>query len=114
MIEISRAIFKADPVFRELWSRLAGNHKTAEHDAKLLFENKHVKDFCVQSRYFLVMPGKHAIYLHYDTSSWYNGRDGALVKIESIGIYDSFQEYEVARMRELHGPNKGADIPNIN
>lgn len=113
MIEIPREVFKTDWVFRRVWEEIKKIHKVAPHDEKLLYQNRHVKDFCVESRYFMVMPGKNTMYLHYDTASWYGGKKGALVKIEKIVFYDDFLEYETNRMRLLHG-SKDSEIPNIN
>lgn len=53
-----------------------------------------------------------ALFIHYDVASWYHPQ-GAHIKIESIGVYDSFMEYEAARMKQLHASDK-KDIPNIN
>ena len=55
----------------------------------------------------------YSLYIHYDVSSWYQAKDRAIIKIESIGFYDDFVEYETARLKGLHSTEK-SDIPNIN
>jgi hypothetical protein len=70
------------------------------------------KDFCEISRCFVMMEGKPAIFIHYDVSSWYH-KDGASVRIDTIGVYDDFMEYEKARTHQLHRSTH-KDIPNLN
>lgn len=111
MIELSREQIKADEVWSELLQRIIQNHVVASHTKQTLLENKHVKDFCEEARHFVVIVGD--IFIHYDTASWYKEPDGAVVRVESITIYDNFMEYESARLKQLHGSGK-ADIPNIN
>ncbi len=112
MVEIPRAVFTKDSVFSELHSRLIALHKAPLHTEKTLVENRHVKDFCVEARHFVFMGGKNPLYIHYDVANWLV--DGRLkVTFDTIAVYDSFMEYETARMKQLHGA-KDADIPNIN
>ena len=113
MTEFKRELFKQDPVLFKLWEILKRNHLVADHTRQTLYKNRHIKDFCEEARHFMLMPGKPEIYLHYDVASWYHPEGGAFVKIESIGIYDDFMEYETARMKGLHS-GREADIPNIN
>jgi|SRR6478609_5467476 len=113
MTEFKREFFKHDPIFYKLWKILKRNHKVADHTEKTLYKNRHIKDFCEEARHFVTMPGGKEIYLHYDVASWFKEPMGVQVRIESIGIYDDFMEYETARMRGLHS-GKNADIPNIN
>jgi hypothetical protein len=113
MIEIPRDIFKTDPVFGQLYEGIKRNHKVAEHTKKSLIENKHIQGFTEESRVFVMVGNIDPIFIHYDAHSQYRENDHVVVRIESIGIYDNFMEYESARMKELHS-TKGADIPNIN
>ena len=101
MIEISRQEFKSDEVYRELWKQIKKIHKVAPHTEAVLIKNRHIKDFCEEARHYLVIGVAEPIYLHYDVSSWYkNG--GAVVKIDSIGVYDNKDEYEKSRLHGLH------------
>jgi len=113
MTEFNREFFKTDSVLGKLFEIIKGRHKVADHTEKVLLENRHVKDFCELSRHFLLMPGKPTLYVHYDVSSWFKEPMGVQLRIDSIGVYDDFMEYETARMKELHGAAK-KDIPNIN
>ena len=115
MIEISREEFKKDPVFRKLFEVIKSRHVVAKHTEKVLYDNRHIKDFCEEARHFVFLPGNNGtdIFLHYDVASWYKHPNGVQVKIDSIGVYDDFMEYEKARVSGLHG-TKGSDIPNIN
>jgi hypothetical protein len=110
MIEIPREVLKADKVFGKLLQVVVNNHKVAYHTQKVLTDNKHVKDFCEEARHFSIVNG---IYIHYDTSSWFKTPNGVIMKVERIGIYDDFMEYEKARVKSLHSAGS-ADIPNIN
>lgn len=113
MTEFNRDFFKKDQVLNKLYVIIKQNHKVAEHTHKTLFENRFTKDFCEEARHFSELPGKNPIYIHYDVASWWKEPNGVQVKIESIGVYDDFMEYETSRMRGLHS-GKNADIPNIN
>ncbi len=112
MTEFPRSFFKNDPVMGKLFELIKSRHVVADHTAKVLFENKHVKDFCETSRTFVTMEGRPSLFIHYDAESWFHP-DGAIVKIISIGVYDDFMEYEKARTFQLHKA-KNKDIPNIN
>lgn len=112
MTEFPRDFFKTDPVLRKLYEVVKKNHKVAEHTEKTLYENKHIKDFCEEARHYVMCTGPKPLYIHYDVASWYHP-SGALVKIESIGVYDDFLEYETARMKGLHGA-ENSDIPKSN
>jgi hypothetical protein len=113
MIEFKRSFFLKDPVLNQIYQIIKGNHTVASHTQKVLAENKHIKDFCEESRNFVMLPGKKPLFLHYDVASWYHSEDGATVKIDSIAVYDGFMEYEKARLSQLHGA-KVKEIPNIN
>lgn len=111
MTEFKREFFKKDPeVTGKLWELIKQRHEVAKHTEKVLFENRHIKDFCEESRTFVDMG--RGLYIHYDVASWYH-EEGAQVKIEAICIYDDFMEYEKARMYQLHKASH-KDIPNIN
>lgn len=113
MTEFSREILKTDEVMSKLFEVIKSNHRVAKHTQETLFQNRFTENFCEEARHFCMLGGKNPIYLHYDVSSWYKASYQASIRIESIGIYDSFMEYEIARMKELHSASK-ADIPNIN
>jgi hypothetical protein len=113
MTEFKREFFKNDAVFGKLFELIKKNHKVANHTEKVLIENRHIKDFCEEARHFVEMPGNKPLYIHYDTASWFKEPMGVQVKIESIGVYDDFLEYNTARMKGLHGSDT-ADIPTSN
>jgi hypothetical protein len=113
MTEFDREFFKTDPVFHKLYMIIKEHHKVAKHTEKTLYEGRHIPDFCEEARHFTELPGLKPIYIHYDVASWWKEPAGVQVRIESIGVYDNFMEYETARMRGLHS-GKEADIPNIN
>lgn len=113
MTEFNREFFKTDPIMNKLYMIIKGNHKVADHTQKTLIENRHVKDFCEEARHFVFMGGNKPLMLHYDVATWFKAPDSAQVRIESIGVYDNFMEYETARMKGLHS-GRNADIPNIN
>ena len=113
MTEFNRDFFKNDPVFHRLYDVIKRSHKVADHTQRVLFKNRHVKDFCEEARHFVILPGINDIYVHYDVSSLWKDPAGVQVRIESIGVYDDFLEYETARLRGLHS-SKQSDIPNIN
>lgn len=114
MTEFTREMFTNDPeVMGKLHKLLIEHHKVADHTEKVLFENRHIKDFCENARHFTVLPGKNLIFLHYDVSTWFKEPNGVQLAIETIGVYDNFMEYERARMFQLHKAQK-KDIPNIN
>lgn len=103
MEEFNRDFFKKDPVFNELYQLIKQKHKVAEHTVKVLTQNKHIKDFCEESRHFAELSGKNPIYIHYDVSSWYKKPGGVQVRIESIGVYENFIEYQVAKAKIQEG-----------
>ena len=114
MVEFPRKIFKKDPnVLGQLHDLLVENHKVANHTKKVLLDNKHIDGFCEDSRCFVVLQKSMPLYIHYDVSTWIMASNEAVVKINSIGVYGSFIEYEKARLSQLHSGKK-ADIPNIN
>ncbi len=113
MTEFKREFFTSDPVFHRLYMILKGIHVVADHTKDVLVKNRHIENFCEESRYFIMLNGLQTIYIHYDVSSWWKEPTGVLVKVDSICVYDSFVEYETARMRQLHS-GKNAHIPNIN
>lgn len=114
MITIPREVLKTDPVFKKLLKILIKHHVPAAHTIKALQENSHIPDFCEESRHFTLLPSdSDTLYLHYDIASWFKEPNGIQARIESIGIYDSWEEYEPIRLRSLHGA-ENKDIPNIN
>lgn len=101
MTEFPRKFFKNDPVMGKLFDVIKRNHKVADHTAKVLYNNRHIKDFCEEARHFVLLPGEKPLYIHYDVASWYHPSGAAQVKIESIGVYDDFLEYEKARLGRI-------------
>ena len=112
MVKINREEFKKDPVYRKLWQELKKAHEVAKHTMKTLIEGRHIPDFCEEATHFVIMQGKTDVFLHYDVSTWLVGREFQ-VRIDTIGIYDDFLEYEKARLTGLHSADE-ADIPNQN
>lgn len=110
MIEITRQQLKEDEVYNKLLEEIKKRHVPAEHTLKTLLANKDIKDFCEEARHFGIL--HDTLYLHYDVFSWYDPA-AVLIKINAVGIYDDFIEYESARVKQLHGATN-ADIPNIN
>lgn len=108
MIEFKREHFKKYPEITAIYEIIKKKHNVASHTREVLFKNRRVKNFCEEARHFVLMDLKPPIYLHYDVSSWYHNKDGVLIKIESIGIYDNFKEYESTRLRSLHA-SPGSD-----
>lgn len=70
---------------------------------KNLLENKGIKDFCEESRHFALLKKKGGkdLHIHYDVSSWYLP-NGVTVKLQTIGIYENYLEYEIARQKGLN------------
>lgn len=106
MTEFKREFFKNDPVLKKLFEVVKKNHKVAKHTEKVLFDNKHIKYFCEEARHFVFMDGEKPLYIHYDVASWWHEVGATIVKIESIGVYDDYLEYEVTRLKGIHStPN---------
>lgn len=102
MTEFTREMCKRDPeVLGKLFEIIKNNHRVADHTERVLLENAHIKDFCEEARHFSMLAGNKPIYLHYDVASWFKPPMGVQVKIEAIGIYDNFFEYETARMAKI-------------
>lgn len=114
MTEFKRDFFINDPeVMGKLHKALVDAHRVANHTEKVLIENRHIKDFCEESRHFTILPGRNPIYLHYDVATWFKEPMGVQAVIDAIGVYDDFMEFEKARMFQLHRAQH-KDIPNIN
>ncbi len=113
MIEISRETFKSDPIFGKLFDAVKAGHKVAKHTERTLRKNKHIKDFCEEARHFVQIGDDKPIWIHYDVASWWKDPAGVVVKIESIGVYDNFMEYDIARLKGIHS-GRDSDVPNIN
>lgn len=112
MTIIEREQLKEDEVYSRLKDVIKSKHVIADHTRKALIENEGVKDFCAIARHFVLMEGKQPLFIHYDTHNWIE-KGRVLTRIDSVGIYDDFMEYEGARVRGLHG-GKPSDIPNVN
>lgn len=113
MTEFNREFFKNDPVFGKLFEAVKRGHKVASHTERTLIKNRHVKDFCEEARHFVMLDGEKPLYIHYDVASWFKEPNGVQVKIESIGVYDDFIEYETARLKGIHS-TKDSDGGNLN
>lgn len=109
MIEIERETFLKDPVFKQIYEVVRRNHKVARHTEKELKKNKHIKDFCEESRCFAMLPGRDPIYLHYDIASWYKKPNGVQIKIERIAFYDNYLEYELSRTKQIYSASDSDD-----
>lgn len=112
MVEFDREFIKRDEVFQKLHGSLKKAHVVSNHTRRILLKNKHVRDFCEEARHYTILQGPDPIYLHYDIASWLKNNH-VLVRIESIGVYDNFMEFESCRLRALHSAEH-SDIPNIN
>jgi hypothetical protein len=113
MVEFDREFFKNDSVLGKLYEIVKQSHKVASHTQRVLIKNKHIKDFCEEARHYMMLPGEKPLYIHYDVSSWYKEPDGVSIRIDSIGCYDSFMEYEAARLKGIHS-TKDSDGGNLN
>jgi hypothetical protein len=118
MTTIPRDVFKNDEVFTHLYIYLKSMHKVARHTESNLLAHKHVANFCEEACHFAVLlpskeQGGDSIYLHYNVSSWLREGYKVIVRIDSITIYDTFSEYERARVTGLHS-GREVDNPNIN
>jgi hypothetical protein len=114
MHSFKRSEFKTDPkVLGKLHAKLVKIHKVASHTQKVLFENKHIKDFCEEARHFVILKGDSPLYIHYDVTSRLDATNSISCRIDAIAVYDSFMEFENAKNRGLHS-GKPSDIPNIN
>jgi hypothetical protein len=114
MIEIPRTTFKTDPAYQLMYRQVLKIFEIPPVALRVMDENRHVKGFLLKSRqYFtLVIPGVDSIYIRCDAEIWW--QDGKVcATIYMIGIYETFMEYETARVRDLHSADE-ADIPNIN
>jgi hypothetical protein len=112
MIKIERQELKSDSTYRQLREALAQQHRPAQHTIKTLTENRDIENFCETSMHFVEMPGKSAIYLSYECCSWFKEKH-ILVRIESITIYDDWNEYNRIRFTELNGADQ-ANFPEMN
>jgi hypothetical protein len=114
MIEIPRATFKTDPSYQPMYRVALKVFEVPKVALRLMDENRHVKGFMLQARqYFtLAVPGNDHVYVHCKAEVWWQDNK-ICATIYAIGIYESFLEYEAARIKDLHGADE-ADIPNIN
>jgi len=111
MITVTREEAKADPVYRKLFKKLCWHHKVPGHTVSVLTKNKHIKNFCEESRHFLYVETEHkTLYMHYDVTTWIDGRK-FLIRLESATFYDTYEEYESARLLGLHSTIHQSGIP---
>ena len=113
MVEWKRDFFKKDAVLSQLHQVILRSHKVADHTYKCLIENRHIKDFCEESRHFVLLPGNPDLYIHYDIACWFKEPNGIQMKVESIAVYDDFVEYESSRIKQL-SENKESEGLNLN
>ena len=102
MITVEREVLKEDPRMKLLFDLIKNKHQVAEHTQRTLFKNRKIKDFCEEARHFVELAGHKSLYLHYDVTSWYKKKRSVMIRIERIGIYDNFQEYQSARLTQLY------------
>lgn len=114
MKTLERESFKNDMVFNFFYQQILKNHKPANHTEKTLFENKHIHDFCEVAQHFSVIELDKELTAHisYDVNSWYNEGGSAKVRVESITLYDNFDEYETIRKTSIYKA-KNSDIPTF-
>jgi hypothetical protein len=110
MIEIKREEFKKDKLFSKVHEELKKIHKVPDYTIECLMKNRHIKDFCEESRHFVLMHGKEDLYLHYDVFTWILGKT-LPIRVDAITFYDDFEEYEAARVGQLYSA-KDANIPD--
>lgn len=110
MIEIERDEIKAE--YKELLQLIIKNHIIASHTRLVLLKNAHIKDFCEEARHFAILSGTPDFFIHYDVATWFNG-EGFQVRVERIGVYENYLEYEKERIQSLHS-NPKADGANLN
>ena len=104
MHEFNREEITQDQMLKQLGSIITKNHQIPEHTRKNLLENKHIKDFCEESRHFALLKksGGKDLHIHYDVSSWFFPPNGVTIQLQTIGIYEDFLEYEIARQKGLN------------
>jgi hypothetical protein len=102
MTTIEREFLVRDARLKLLFDLIKSKHQVAEHTQRTLLKNRKIKDFCEEARHFIEMAGDKSLYLHYDVSSWYKKKRSVMIRIERIGIYEDFQEYQSARLKQLH------------
>lgn len=103
MIEIPRVIFKNDPAFKKLYDIIKLNHKVASHTQQTHATMGNIPDLCESSRHFnIVEGGPEPMYIHYDVATWFKEPNGYMIKIEKIGVYETFMEYETERLKQLN------------
>lgn len=98
---IERAEIKEHEELLVLKSFLLSTHYIPEHTRKILEENKHrEKNFCEESRHFAVTG---PLYLYYDITTWYDYQENKYsLRLERIGLYDDFMEYNIDRLKGIH------------
>lgn len=101
MLIIERADLKNEPEFRDLFYLVKRQHEVADHTIKLLLENSHIENFCVQDKHFAVID-QNQFFISYDTNSWHSPPDQAVVRINRVTIYDDYSEYESHRLKCLY------------
>lgn len=105
MTTFEKSKFKNDKVMGPVFKIVIKNHRIDEETIKKLLENKHVKDFCVDSVHFAELKnGKNAsLFIHYNVSTWYQKLSKKfLVSVKSVTVYEDRLRYEAERMVKLN------------
>lgn len=102
-----------NPILNEIIQSIRENHNIPDDTQRLLFNNRHIKNFCEQRRHFAIIDnGVKSLFIHYDMDTWYQD-NRFLVKINKIGLYNDFIEYESARIQTLQSSSR-ADGHRLN
>lgn len=102
MIRFSKSFYKEYPELVALVDIIKKKHKVAPHTEKVLLDNAHVKNFCEESRHFVIIGGD--LHVHYDVTTWYEN-ESFLVCVDAVAFYDDLMEYEVERLKGVHSTN---------
>ena len=114
MEEITRKEFKKGGVYQLIYRELQKIHTVPEYTIRVLRENEGIKGFTESSRSYVIMNlDDEDFFMHYDIDSFFIQKDVIATRISSLGLYESFMEYEKARLKGLYSADK-AHIPNQN
>lgn len=100
------------PLIGQLFAVLKSRHEIPDYLQATLQKNNQKKYFCVQVRFFKLLD---SLMVHYDTDNWFRNSN-ILVVITSVALYDSYKEYESARVKQLQSvnPQTNSEGSNLN
>ncbi len=103
MFELTKRQLLADRDYKLVFEAVKKSHRIAEHTAKNLLELKEVPDVCEETCHFTQIGEENPIYIHYITTTWIqnlgNNQYNFPTRIDRIGFYVDFLEYETARLK---------------